>query len=140
MEEIPKKTRITKAEDTEEQEELSAHEIRDKIVHLQSQLSRDNLLKNYRKKLLEALEKGELNDEEDELVNSEDLMQEEGEEEDEQSQGAEEGEEEDEDGEGEEEQGSNHKKSTEETKKLSFEEIMQNVQSQLVGKDIQSIS
>ena len=77
MEEITKKLRITQNSESEE-EQLSAKEIRDKIFALQSQLSRENLLKNYRKKLSEAMEKGELEDD-DELVNSEDLMNDEGE-------------------------------------------------------------
>lgn len=78
MEDIPKKTRLTNEAESEE-EELSAKEIRDKILALQSQLSRDNLLKNYRKKLVEAMDKGELDGEDDELVNSEDLMKDDGE-------------------------------------------------------------
>lgn len=62
-------------------------EIRDSMMQLASKLSKKNMLKAYREKMLESFENGDHNEDDDELVNSEDFMVEEGEEEEEGDQG-----------------------------------------------------
>jgi hypothetical protein len=65
----------------EEQTLQGAKEIRDSMMALASKLSKKNLLNTYREKLLESFKNGEGEDEDDEMVNSEDFMVEEGDEE-----------------------------------------------------------
>lgn len=53
----PKPSRITEKFD-EGKSSPTAEQIRDQMMNLASKLTKDNLLKAYREKLLEAMEKG----------------------------------------------------------------------------------
>lgn len=74
MEEIKQKTEKISDQMDEEGPEPTAQDIKNSMMKLASKLSKGNLLKAYREKVLEAMEKGELNEDDDEMVNSEDFM------------------------------------------------------------------